>query len=396
MSRSSYVDERCDSGGEESADAPPVDDSVPLAFLLGHRYNYYMEAHRPVRTATEGRPRTPTDFRDMSKRQREVRAKMVLDPISHKTETFLTGGDFESPGQDFQSSSTRRKLKNERLQQQRKNASLKADQEALPSLDTSHGFARRKDFLAVDAAPVPTIHTDKTRVVHEEAQKARLKQKWRLQYAQRVHSIAKEQQEFAKHMLVAMGNPSSSVGNHSVVDRSKLFLEEKRVEIDRMKKVQEDELACLKQQKERDLNDLKDDIVLRNKDSKFKKATAKAILQQRVQKGTTPHQHAKSTSSLYKLDQGYDLSEEENQIETADVPVTRAMTDMFRSKRQGKMQKYVLKSPERPKPVFGGGFHVDQQQAVEPDDGSSDDVSILAQDLPIQLQIISSTTLPAP
>ncbi|CAK4972029.1 unnamed protein product [Aphanomyces euteiches] len=78
-----------------------VDDSVPLAFLLGKKFNYYMDPH--LHTATlveknwpvegfdaEERPRTPTDFHDMSKRQRELRAKMVLDPLSHNDE-MLSG-----------------------------------------------------------------------------------------------------------------------------------------------------------------------------------------------------------------------------------------------------------------------------------------------------------------
>ncbi|RHY68559.1 hypothetical protein DYB34_009399, partial [Aphanomyces astaci] len=89
----------------------------------------------------EDRPRTPTDFRDMSKREREVRAKMVLDPLSHKAETFLTGVD----------------------------------------------TGQYDMFL-----PFMEVH------------KVRLKQHWHLQYAQHIHSIAKDQQEFAQHMLAAL------------------------------------------------------------------------------------------------------------------------------------------------------------------------------------------------
>ncbi|RHY09900.1 hypothetical protein DYB36_000063 [Aphanomyces astaci] len=150
----------------------------------------------------EDRPRTPTDFRDMSKREREVRAKMVLDPLSHKAVTFLTGVD---TGQEFQSTSTRRQLKQDRLKQQRMNASLHQGPPPaeLASLDTSHGFHRPRDFLAVHARPVPTLH-DKYEAAKVEVHKVRLKQHWHLQYAQHIHSIAKDQQEFAQHMLAAL------------------------------------------------------------------------------------------------------------------------------------------------------------------------------------------------
>ncbi|KAF0749070.1 hypothetical protein AaE_007150, partial [Aphanomyces astaci] len=249
----------------EPTGEPPVDDSVPLAFLLGHRYNYYAEAHRPVHAATavEDRPRTPTDFRDMSKREREVRAKMVLDPLSHKAETFLTGVD---TGQEFQSTSTRRQLKQDRLKQQRMNASLHqgpppAD---LASLDTSHGFHRPRDFLAVHARPVPMLH-DKYEAAKVEVHKVRLKQHWHLQYAQHIHSIAKDQQEFAQHMLAALK------GRHP---NRKMYMDEKRVAMERKKKTtaQDEEVLRMKQQKDAAaLRDLKDEIAMRNLAAKHKK-----------------------------------------------------------------------------------------------------------------------------
>ncbi|CAK4772925.1 unnamed protein product [Aphanomyces euteiches] len=222
-----------------------VDDSVPLAFLLGKKFNYYMDPH--LHTATlveknwpvegfdaEERPRTPTDFHDMSKRQRELRAKMVLDPLSHNDE-MLSG---------------ERAWKKERIK---------------TAIATSNATDNQpRAFLAVAARPVPTIH-DKANAVKQEAQNARLKQQWRMIHAQRIQSIAMEQREYAQHLLSMMEHPRQA--NNT----AKSAMSQKREELERVKKHQEAELALVKEEKERALAELRRDIEYRNQTAKMKK-----------------------------------------------------------------------------------------------------------------------------
>ncbi|ETV91901.1 hypothetical protein H310_13698 [Aphanomyces invadans] len=378
-------EERC-----EAADPPPVDDSVPLAFLLGHRYSYYAEAHRPAHTAVvEDRPRTPTDFRDMSKREREVRAKMVLDPLSHSAETFLTGVCELDVGQEFRSTSTRRKLKQERLKQQRKNASLQQEQADLASLDNSHGYSRPKDFLAVDAQPVPTLH-DKSHAAKDEAQKVRLKQHWRMQYAQHIHSIAKDQQEFAKHMLAALRYPSMSPFGAQLV-KPKFIMEEKRLDIERKKKARDEELRRMKEQRNAALHELRDDIARRNHVAKEKKSKWTSGSHQPPQAASKAPRLA-----LYKLDESTSVSSSSHPLEQTALPLSQRKMGMFRTNRRTThtMDKYILKSPDRPKPVLGGGFRTEPEKWEDTNDekGGGKPLISLAKQLPLQLQSLSMST----
>ncbi|KAH9155427.1 hypothetical protein AeRB84_002595 [Aphanomyces euteiches] len=254
-----------------------VDDSVPLAFLLGKKFNYYMDPH--LHTATlEERPRTPTDFHDMSKRQRELRAKMVLDPLSHNDEMLS--------GEVFQSIPARRAWKKERIK---------------TAIATSNATDNQpRAFLAVAARPVPTIH-DKANAVKQEAQNARLKQQWRMIHDQRIQSIAMEQREYAQHLLSMMEHPRQA--NNT----AKSAMSQKREELERVKKHQEAELALVKEEKERALAELRRDIEYRNQTAKMKKTV--------VTKKQLPMEKAK----LYKLDEnGATL---EDQFDSTDAKI---------------------------------------------------------------------------
>ncbi|ETV68776.1 hypothetical protein, variant 2 [Aphanomyces astaci] len=320
----------------------------------------------------------------MSKREREVRAKMVLDPLSHKAETFLTGVD---TGQEFQSTSTRRQLKQDRLKQQRMNASLHQGPPPaeLASLDTSHGFHRPRDFLAVHARPVPTLH-DKYEAAKVEVHKVRLKQHWHLQYAQHIHSIAKDQQEFAQHMLAALK------GRHP---NRKLYMDEKRVAMERKKKktAQDEEVLRMKQQKDAAaLRDLKDEIAMRNLAAKHKKSNA--MRSQHTQSTCQP------TTAPYKLDEP-PIASSPRHLEQARLPLTHRKLGAFRTSRRGhgNMQKYILNSPDRPKAVFGGGFRTEPKDNKDDDHGGGSGnedggrpLILLAEQLPLHLQSLTTST----
>ncbi|RHZ18798.1 hypothetical protein DYB26_002718 [Aphanomyces astaci] len=274
----------------------------------------------------EDRPRTPTDFRDMSKREREVRAKMVLDPLSHKAETFLTG------------------------------------------VDTG-----QYDMFLPFTAKV-------------EVHKVRLKQHWHLQYAQHIHSIAKDQQEFAQHMLAALK------GRHP---NRKMYMDEKRVAMERKKKTtaQDEEVLRMKQQKDAAaLRDLKDEIAMRNLAAKHKKSNA--MRSQHTQSTCQP------TTAPYKLDEP-PITSSPRHLEQARLPLTHRKLGAFRTSRRGhgNMQKYILNSPDRPKAVFGGGFRTEPKDNKDDDHGGGSGnedggrpLILLAEQLPLHLQSLTTST----
>ncbi|OQR98538.1 hypothetical protein THRCLA_06701, partial [Thraustotheca clavata] len=358
-----------------------VDDSVPLGYLLGEKINFYT-VRQPIKVVVQPRPKSPTDFYDMSKREREVRAKMVLDTIDApaRQTTFLTavkpietkvaivnpGEDIQeapqstTPHRAFQSVSTRRQFEKMRRAEQRLHASIswKGDVD----IDTSHGFLRPKNFLPVNVAKAPTLHMEKHDIVKVEAEKARSKVKLRMHYAQKVLQVTRAQQEHSKEILRRQ-TKSGSMAFDADLDAEAAQRERCRIqyrqerwrEMERYKHQQEKELAEAKRDKELSLNELQKEIgqlgIKGNIVSKLKDRVE--YFQRRSFKNSTMNQYR-----FQDDDPMYDVG----LIELAGLTPPTLHADKalaFKAKRRQAESKYTILPTARPKPVFGGGFHIE-------------------------------------
>ncbi|KDO34560.1 hypothetical protein SPRG_00623 [Saprolegnia parasitica CBS 223.65] len=373
------------SADEDSA----TDDSVPLNFLLGDRVRFYRNASGPIKVVAQPRPRTPTDFTDMSKREREVRAKMVLDPINGMR-TFLTAVKMDEapapstspspqPTRSFQSRAERKQREKQRLQVQRLQTSIswKGDKDETLAqdrgLDTSHGYMRPKAFLPVAISRAPTLHSvDKLAgrhyysgrlfprhvlVIQIEVEKARAKVDWRLHHAQRVLQVTKAQQEYAQQVLSQAGTAREREKNR------KHLMEAKRKEIERRKHEQGLELAAAKLEKEQCLNDLHRDVDERNRVAKMRKGNMVSKLKDRVEYFQRKGMNGR-VSNQYKLQDDVLDAGDDVPLPPADAPTLSS----FKPSRRRPRDKYTIDVTARPKPVFGGGFHVEPAKCQYSDD----------------------------
>ncbi|RHY96412.1 hypothetical protein DYB35_001069 [Aphanomyces astaci] len=330
----------------------------------------------------EDRPRTPTDFRDMSKREREVRAKMVLDPLSHKAETFLTGVDTGQYDMFLPFIFTRVHHQQTWRPSTRRTDPIDQGTFSPFTLDRCPRSTTNTKVILISISTFMERHVAAKVEVH----KVRLKQHWHLQYAQHIHSIAKDQQEFAQHMLAALK------GRHP---NRKMYMDEKRVAMERKKKTtaQDEEVLRMKQQKDAAaLRDLKDEIAMRNLAAKHKKSNA--MRSQHTQSTCQP------TTAPYKLDEP-PIASSPRHLEQARLPLTHRKLGAFRTSRRGhgNMQKYILNSPDRPKAVFGGGFRTEPKDNKDDDHGGGSGnedggrpLILLAEQLPLHLQSLTTST----
>ncbi|OQR90181.1 hypothetical protein ACHHYP_05725 [Achlya hypogyna] len=398
------MEDEQDARGDDGEDlAKPLDDSVPIAFLLGDKMSFY-SAKTPVKIVAQPRPRTPTDFCDMSKREREVRAKMVLDPIElGRQATFLTavkgisdgalrdGTDLEEsprspPRQSFQSLGARKQRERQRLANQRLHASIywKGDDD----MDTSHGFARPKTFLPVTVSKAPTL-TDKQQALKVEVEKARAKVHFRMHHAQRVLEVTRAQQEFARDVLRQQTTGDNTLDRDasrkyvrqkwSKLTSRRLILHEKRLEVERRKQLMELQMAAARREKEASLCDLQRDVDERNREAKLRKVQLRGF-----QETMWPTQGSIVSKLKDRVEyfQRKDLRERMvNQYKLEDddpaedllvelVPLAEVAKVKFMSNRRRPQDKYTIEPATRPKPVFGGGFHV--AKAAESDEEGDD------------------------
>ncbi|EQC41641.1 hypothetical protein SDRG_01599 [Saprolegnia diclina VS20] len=365
-------------GAADDADVPAVDDSVPMNFLLGDRIRFYSNGTAPIKVVAQPRPRTPTDFTDMSKREREVRAKMVLDPIN-VTRTFLTTVKVDEapapstspaaspqPTRSFQSTAARKQREKQRLQDQRRHASISwrgGDDDANDavqdtSMDTSHGYLRPKVFLPVAISRAPTLQSaDKHTVIKSEVDKARAKVDWRLHHAQRVLEVTKAQQEFAQQVL-----SHGATARESDKSRNQL-MEAKRKDMERRKHEQELDLAAAKLEKEQSRLDLHRDVDERNRAAKMRKGNMVSKLKDRVEYFQRKGLNGR-VSNQYKLQDDVLDAGDDVPLPRADAPTLRS----FKPSRRRPRDKYTIDATARPKPVFGGGFHIEPAKCHDTDD----------------------------